>query len=875
MKHKLFNKLWLRVGMIVAIMTTALAGTAWAETTAGFTLASTTTVPLAANANPATTTITGSASETWNVQITGTWTSSSMQGSTNNKYWQMGANGKAITSATFSTSGILGTISKVEVNCSSYQGKAKVNCTVGGNDFGTQNQSTSSWANNTGGNLTFTGSASGEIIVTFDNSAQQARAVYIQSITVTYTSSTPSISAFDVNIAYDATNGEIAYTIINPTSATLSAASNSDWITNVAVDATNSKVTFNTSTNPNTTQRTGTITLSYTGATNKVITITQAPAPILYTTIPALLDAATSTSTLVNVTFGNWVVSGVNGNQVFVTDGTNGFIVYQSDHGFVVGNTLSGTVSCNLVLFHGSAELTGVTSTTEGLTVGTGSVTLVSTTIDALGAVNTGSVVTLNNLTYDGSVLSDGTNHINYYTSLYNETSLESGKKYNITGVFVLYDNIKRILPRSAADIEEYVAPTHTVSFSVNGIVTSTDDVSEGAAITFPADPADINGKTFVGWLETTITGTTDTAPTFVTSATMGTADVTYYAVFATLESTGSTTTVTDELTKTTTGVTGTSYTDWSKTGTSGAVYTGNSAGSNESIQLRAQTPSGIVTTNSGGKVKKVTVTWESHTTDGRTLNVYGSNSVYTGASDLYGDDVGTLIGTIVNGTSTELTITGDYEYVGLRSASGAMYLTSISIDWETGTPDTYSGYCTAIVEPYTIPSSGLGTYCSQYPLDLDELPVGVKAYAVTAKNDKSATLKEVTGTVKAGVGLIYGGTPGTEITFTFTESTTEPENLLVGTLVPTYLEAGTAYGLKSGVFQPNLAGTIPAHRAYLPASAGAVKALSLVFDDDPTGIENLNVNDNLNDAIYNLAGQRLNKVQKGINIVNGKKILK
>jgi hypothetical protein len=27
--------------------------------------------------------------------------------------------------------------------------------------------------------------------------------------------------------------------------------------------------------------------------------------------------------------------------------------------------------------------------------------------------------------------------------------------------------------------------------------------------------------------------------------------------------------------------------------------------------------------------------------------------------------------------------------------------------------------------------------------------------------------------------------------------------------------------------------------------------------------------------SIYNLAGQRLNKMQKGINIVNGKKILK
>ena len=32
MKQKLLNKLWLRVGMIVAIMTTALSGTAWAGT---------------------------------------------------------------------------------------------------------------------------------------------------------------------------------------------------------------------------------------------------------------------------------------------------------------------------------------------------------------------------------------------------------------------------------------------------------------------------------------------------------------------------------------------------------------------------------------------------------------------------------------------------------------------------------------------------------------------------------------------------------------------------------------------------------------------------------------------------------------------------
>ena len=177
-----------------------------------------------------------------------------------------------------------------------------------------------------------------------------------------------------------------------------------------------------------------------------------------------------------------------------------------------------------------------------------------------------------------------------------------------------------------------------------------------------------------------------------------------------------------------------------------------------------------------------------------------------------------------------------------------------------------------APTETYTIPSSGLGTYCSQYPIDLDELPEDVKAYAVTAKGESSVTLTEITGTIKGGVGFILEGSG--EVTFTFADSSTEPTNLLVGTLAPEYLAEGTAYGLKSGVFQPNTAGTIKAHRAYLPASAGAVKALTLVFEDDATGITHTRV---ITDeaTIYDLTGRRLSQMQKGINIVNGKKILK
>jgi hypothetical protein len=61
-----------------------------------------------------------------------------------------------------------------------------------------------------------------------------------------------------------------------------------------------------------------------------------------------------------------------------------------------------------------------------------------------------------------------------------------------------------------------------------------------------------------------------------------------------------------------------------------------------------------------------------------------------------------------------------------------------------------------------------------------------------------------------------------------------------------------------------------------LPPTAAAREFFGLPENyDSADGIENVNVNDNVNDnAIYNLAGQKLSRPQKGINIVNGRKVL-
>jgi hypothetical protein len=237
---------------------------------------------------------------------------------------------------------------------------------------------------------------------------------------------------------------------------------------------------------------------------------------------------------------------------------------------------------------------------------------------------------------------------------------------------------------------------THKAVFSVNGATTE-QEFEEGAAIEFPATPDNIYGKAFVGWTHFPISGTTDVAPTIYTSATMGDSDVFFYAVYANASGSGSD--FVDVLNRELTGVTGTSYSSWSgKTATSEAIYAGQSAGGNEAIQLRSNNNnSGIVTTTSGGKAKKVAITWNSNTADGRTVNVYGSNSAYSAASELYdSSNQGTLLGTIVCGTSTELSITDDYEYVGLCSANGALYLDEVEITWTTGSV-SYSDYCTTV----------------------------------------------------------------------------------------------------------------------------------------------------------------------------------
>lgn len=195
--------------------------------------------------------------------------------------------------------------------------------------------------------------------------------------------------------------------------------------------------------------------------------------------------------------------------------------------------------------------------------------------------------------------------------------------------------------------------------------------------------------------------------------------------------------TETDVLNRAFTGITGTGYSNFSgKTGTSGAVYAGNCAGGNTSIQLRSTSASGIVTTTSGGKVKSITVVWNSNTASGRTLTVYGKNSAYSSSGDLYDTSTrGTVLGTIVYGTSTTLTINGDYEYIGFRSASNALYLTSVSIVWEAASSSS--------VEAPTISPNG-GNFATSQQVTLSQADADAIYYTLDG-NDPTTSSTQYT----------------------------------------------------------------------------------------------------------------------------------
>ena len=192
-------------------------------------------------------------------------------------------------------------------------------------------------------------------------------------------------------------------------------------------------------------------------------------------------------------------------------------------------------------------------------------------------------------------------------------------------------------------------------------------------------------------------------------------------------------------------------------------------------------------------------------------------------------------------------------------------------------TVDVHLGYARATMAVNA--QAQYGTFCAPYAV---AVPDGVNAFTVSDVVERVLTLDEVGATIPANTPVVLFAENGLETveSFGIAESGTPTVGLLTGVYESAAAPAGS-YVLqyladKIGFYQveEGQQPTVGANRCYLTVASG-VKAF--YFDeDDATGIKTINNGLQTTDgAIYNLAGQRLSKMQKGINIINGKKVLK
>ena len=181
--------------------------------------------------------------------------------------------------------------------------------------------------------------------------------------------------------------------------------------------------------------------------------------------------------------------------------------------------------------------------------------------------------------------------------------------------------------------------------------------------------------------------------------------------------------------------------------------------------------------------------------------------------------------------------------------------------------------------ESITLNASGYATFASTSAVDFTDAEC--TAWAITDVNDTEITFSQITTispVVAAKTGMFLKGTSNAVFSPAYTTGGIgAADNLLEGVTVAKTIAAGQYYGLKGAEFVKVNAGTVPAGKALLPArvvNGSAVKALTFVFNgaDGIKTVEHVSAEEAA--EIFNLAGQRVNKAQKGIFILNGKKFI-
>ena len=194
------------------------------------------------------------------------------------------------------------------------------------------------------------------------------------------------------------------------------------------------------------------------------------------------------------------------------------------------------------------------------------------------------------------------------------------------------------------------------------------------------------------------------------------------------------------------------------------------------------------------------------------------------------------------------------------------------------------------------IGETGYATWGNNSGKDIIELPTGLTAYKASAGTN-SVTLTALD-KMRRGQAYVLKGTPDTNygLTYDGTQSVGGEYNggdmqrvsADMENFAPTNGESGDALrnryilGNDNGVakfFVPSGEGTLKKGKAYLQTKktltpAAGARGIEIVFEDEITGINNVNLKTKVNKDYFNHAGQRVAAPVKGLYIVNGKKVI-
>ena len=186
-----------------------------------------------------------------------------------------------------------------------------------------------------------------------------------------------------------------------------------------------------------------------------------------------------------------------------------------------------------------------------------------------------------------------------------------------------------------------------------------------------------------------------------------------------------------------------------------------------------------------------------------------------------------------------------------------------------------------------TIGTTGYATFFAPYAVNI---PEGITAKYVNTEENAESTgvLKytELQSVIPANTAVVLKGEPGDyEFTTAYGTANVTANNALFGYAVKTPVADKTGiYALANKhervAFYPFVGSNYAAGKAYLNVNklhtGSEVRSFALFDDDDATAIETLPGQDvDAESVAYDLSGRRVQKVQKGLYIVNGKKVIR